>query len=258
MIGLTFQNNFAEVARQIERDGKQVRYATSRAINASAADVVAAEQLAMKTVLDRPTAYTVNSLTVIQSRRDKLEATILPKDGSGSNRSAAKWLDTEVAGGARRATGAERALRAAGLLPVDRFIVPAAGAELDSFGNWKRSQLSRILLDLRVTSGGNGQKVQALQQRDTDRGSRKLSRYMVLRVHSKGLQPGIYERRVSAFGHGVRPVVVFVPGAPRYKPRLPFEQVGRKAVEAGFEGHFERELAEALRTALTSPAGASR
>ncbi|MCZ2498150.1 hypothetical protein GN316_15400 [Xylophilus sp. Kf1] len=236
---------------------KQTRYATSRAINASAADVVVAEHVAMKNVLDRPTAYTLNSLRVDPSRRDKLEATVLPKDGSGSNRSAAKWLDTEVAGGARRATGAERALRAAGVLPSNRFIVPAAGAEFDAFGNWKRSQLSRILLDLRVASGTNGAKLLNVMRRDHDRGSRKLSRYMVLRVHSKGLQPGIYERRVSAFGHGVRPVVLFVPSAPRYKPRLPFDQVGRRAVDAGFAKHFERELAEALRTARTGQAGAS-
>lgn len=250
MINFSIKSNMPAVLAQIEQIGKQVRFAAAVALTKTAVDVSAAETAEMSAVFDRPTPFTLGSLRVVQARRDSLEAVVETKDAGPGGRSAEKWLSIEAAGGPRRLTGAERALRAAGILPANRYVVPSTGAELDAYGNWKRSQLTRILLDLRMNAGAApSRRLTALQARDALRGRRTLSRYFVLREHNKGLKPGIYERRVSALGHAVRPVVLFTSSAPRYKVRLPFGQAGLAVAQEKFAGYFDQALTTALETA---------
>lgn len=243
-------SNIPAVKKALTEQRRQVPFALSRALNATAADVQRDEQRVMEQRFDRPTPYTVNSLWTKRSTKVDLEAVIRPKDGgAGSGRSASAWLDVGVAGGARRMKGFELALRTAGILPSGMYVVPAAAAQLDVFGNWKRSELTRILVALR--SGATAAASRQIARRDAKRGApgSASTKYFVLRGQSDDLEPGIYERRKTTFGTAVRPIVIFTTRTPRYRRRLPFEEVARNTVRRVFERHFDREFAAAVASA---------
>ena len=63
-----------------------------------------------------------------------------------------------------------------------------------------------------------------------------------------GDDSGVWERKQSAFGDGVKPVFLYTKGAPKYRVIFPFFTIGENIAKA----HGQAELANALRDAILS------
>ncbi|WAR46954.1 hypothetical protein [Methylomonas rapida] len=184
MLKVDFENRKSpeDIARHLDGYRSQIPFATSLAINRTADLVRKAIVAEMKRVFDRPTPFTLNSLYVSPSNKDKLEAVVWLKDGNdvvkagpyatmtkdGVNWSryqpkdiaksgnvgtpATKYLGPEIFGGQRNARNSERRLRDAGLLGSSMFTTPAKGAEalLDKYGNMSGSFVKQILSGLQA------------------------------------------------------------------------------------------------------------
>lgn len=245
MVSISIKTNFPDVSRQIDNIGKQARYAAAVALTRSAQDAQAGLRAEMRSVFDRPVPFTLNSLYLKRATRDDLEARVWLKDDFGTRD---HYLLPQVYGGTRGTKSMERALQAHGLMERHTFAVPAAGARLDGNGNVLRSQITQVLSQLRVQMTGGFQS-RATGSKRSNRTIRKQGvEYFALPNARGKLSPGIYMRVKFAAGSAVRPVFLFVDTV-RYRARFKFFGVGQAIGLKAFPGHFERELAKALRTA---------
>lgn len=246
---LNMKTNFPDVARRIEEMGKQGTFAAAVALTRSAKDAQAAIKDEMRSVFDRPTAFALNGTFMKGATKANLEARVWVKDDAfGKGTPADRFLGPQIHGGARKQKGAERMLQRAGLLPAGWYAVPAVGAQLDAYGNVKRSQLVQILSQLKVQRGAGFESRATGSARSARTIARQGVTYFALPTATRGLQPGIYLKRRFAHGTAIRPVFIFVAAA-RYQPRLKFFDVGQAAAEHSFFGHFQTEMDKAIATA---------
>lgn len=230
----------------------QVRYATSRALNAIAQRVVEAEQHEMRDVFDRPKPYTLNSLRVIRSTRQDLTATVTFREPWGKGQIPAyKYLHAQIYGGPRSEKRFEVALRKAGVMPPGFVAVPGSGVRLDAYGNVPGSVIVQLLAWFRAfpEEGYRANITDAGRARMQRGGRRKYGRGYFVGFPGDGRLPfGIWERTRTGFGSAIKPIFLFVP-LTQYEAIFDFEYVGRKVVEREFAPTFDRELAAALATA---------
>lgn len=234
---------------------KQVRFAASLTLNKLAQGPVrSALQHEMADSLDRPTPFTLRSITTTQlATRDNPSAVIDFKDVAGGARPAANYLRWQVQGGERRLKAFELALRSIGVLPGGYFAVPGRGAKYDAYGNVSRGQIVAILSYFRAfPEDGRGWKMNstAATRAKMARGTRSRPgyRYFVGRPGGRGLL-GIYQDvRLARGTHELLPVFVFVQWA-RYEPRLDLQYAAQLAVDRNGQAIFRQSLAQALRTA---------
>ena len=222
-----------------------IPYAANGALNIvakRARDDIKAE---MPRVFDRPNDYTLNSLRVIESKRETLTVRISVKDDATRNGTRPEdYLLPNVFGGGRKEKRFERNLRYAGILAEGWRAVPATGAKLDAFGNLPKGEIQRILTAVRAS-------FDPAQNRSTSARSRRNARrapYFVggldrvsivggeAKVTRSTLAPGIYARE----GRGIKPVLIFVKKQPQYRKRLPFEQIVERRADADFATEFAR------------------
>jgi hypothetical protein len=246
---IDIKTNFPDVAKRLNELGRQGPFVAAVALTRSIKDAQAAIKAEMQRAFDRPTAYALNSTFVKPATKTDLEARVWIKDNAtGKGTPADRFLLPQIYGGGRGQKGMERMLQRAGLMPAGWFAVPAAGAQLDAYGNVKRSQIVQILSQLKL------QRSAGFESRATGsaRSNRSIARqgvtYFALPVKHRGLKPGIYLRRRFAHGSAVKPVFVFVSSV-QYKPRLKFFEVGQDTVWQRFPGHFNTELQKAIATA---------
>lgn len=224
---------------------KQVPFALSRAINASAKDVQKAQRGELEGRLDRPKPYTLGGTYIQYSNKANLTATIglidKPKQG---NRAPVKYLAAQIGGGHRRFVGYERALQRMGLLPNGYQVVPGQGAKLDRFGNLDAKQMNEVfgalkskVRNLRVYTG-KGKRAYAAGYFVSMPGNPKTSH----------LEPGVYKRVERARDSQPVPLLIFVKTGD-YKKRLDLIAPSREAVQRGFNQHFAREFALAMKSA---------
>lgn len=254
--------------------GKQVRYASARALNSAAFDVRLAVQDKMRQVFDRPTAYILRSIWVDRAEPARLEARVRPRYLGGKGVDPAAVLQAEVLGGQRRNTRAERALQAAGILPRGFAMVPAkwiaeSAAHGDGNGNVKGSFIVRLLAyfkafgeqGYRANMNDRGRKRLAKFGR-SESGSRKIRGVVYFVSRGRGeftgrgawrngrqqhLAAGIWQKS-GTHGVDLKPVFLFV-RLPRYRVRLDPWAVAGQVMAQRFPVHFQRELAHALATA---------
>lgn len=133
---ISIEADFRAAVRQLDNIGKrQVPFAAKNALNKLAVKVIEDEQDEMRSVFDRPTPWTVNSLFVRNyATKQDLSVTIDFKDGS-KGRSAAKYLTAQIQGGSRRTKAVENFFVRNGLMPAGSRIVPADNLTLDRYGN---------------------------------------------------------------------------------------------------------------------------
>ncbi|MCW5648363.1 MAG: hypothetical protein KIS62_01320 [Ramlibacter sp.] len=245
MVTISIKHNFPDVKREIDAIGKQARYAAAVALTRSAQDSQKELRNEMRRIFDRPTPFTLNSLYLKRATRDNLESQVWLKDDFGTRD---HYLLPNIYGGSRPRKSMERTLQAVGLMAPHTFAVPAAGAKLDRNGNVLRSQIVQLLSQLRAQRVG-GFESRATGSKRSNRAIKKqgVEYFALAKAHGK-LRPGIYARTRFAFGSAVRPVFLFVDSV-NYKDRFKFFEVGQTTGLRAFPGHFERELAQALRTA---------
>ncbi|MBL4833642.1 MAG: hypothetical protein JKY26_06660 [Pseudomonas sp.] len=214
------QRRFKQASDTIKNMDKQVAFATAVALTRTAGHAKTAITDHMPQVLDRPTKFTLNSMFVLPAKRDKPIAYVRMKGDGDRGAPAAKWLNPQIDGKARLTKGSEKRLRAKGVLPNNKSVVPAKGMKLDRYGNISRRAMRNIIEGL-------------------DSGSR----YFVLGSEDDPI--GIAERKGRK---GARLVLAFV-STPNYRRRLDFYGVGNKAIDRNLDDEFIKAYKQALATA---------
>lgn len=213
-----------DAMESLQQLGSRANRALANALNDVAGEGVKALQSHAHDVFDRPTKFTINAFRIDYAKPNRTEAAVAVKDekaGAGRAQAPEDWFQPQVYGGSRRLKNSERRLRAAGILPGNKFIAPGAGARLDAHGNISRGHIQQILSGLRVEnpSGSN------IAATDSNR-SLKKGHAQAFFVMRKGKRPiGIAERR----GKELKIVLLFV-SHPRYTPRFEFHKVLRQEV----------------------------
>jgi hypothetical protein len=197
----------------------------------------------MRSRFDRPTPYSLNSLRVVPAKKSDSQPTarVYFKDDSFKGTPASKYLSPEVHGGPRSQKRFERALIARGLMKGGKFAVPAAGAQLDQYGNARRSQIVQILSALRAF----GEQGYVANRTGSRRSQRKgaAAQYFVAAID--GIE-GVWQRQTFGFGEGIRPVFVFADAAPQYRVLVPLDKIVENVARAQFGGEFKSALEFAL------------
>lgn len=132
---------------------RQWAFATALALTKTGQSVQSAEKGEMRSVFDRPTPFTLNSLRLSPATRQRQEAHVWFKDPPRLTETQ-HYLLPQVYGGARRFKRFESLLMRAGFLPKGKALVPASGAPLDAYGNVSRGVYARIYADLKASPVG--------------------------------------------------------------------------------------------------------
>lgn len=202
-------------------------------------------------VFDRPTPYTKRAVYVDIARasRPELVASVRIADARFNRRAGRpqiNWLYPNIEGGARQTKAFETAL---GL--GRRMIVPAAGAELDRYGNIKASQIRKVVSYFGganatddVASQNTAERTKRRRRRATNR---RYGHYFFAVWHRGAgraghLHPGIYEKITGGLGSRIRPVWLFVDSA-QYAPRLDFDGIARDTFNRYIDEELDRALA---------------
>ena len=241
---------FNDVIKQLKDvQTKHIPFATSLAINRTAQKVKVAEQKEIRDVFDRPTKFTENSVFIKPSTKSNLEAKVWLKDQAVKGTPAAKYLAPQIVGGERRLKGYEVLLRSVGVLPDGYFTVPGAAAQMDGYGNIKRSQIVQIINYFRAN--------RETFQNSTDKTRERLKKstktrygieYFVGSPNDGKLPLGIWQKVFSNFGTAIRPIMIFVQSS-RYDAIYDFKFVAEKVVADNINKEFIEALNFALRTA---------
>lgn len=253
--------NTAEVLAAMDQSVKQASYALMQALNKTAEQARGEIQTEMKRVFDRPTPWAVDSLRIKYAQREKLIAAIAYKD-KNSVESSSSMIEPHVNAGQRHFKGMEARLNRAGFLPAGWNAVPGAAAQLDSYGNMSKGQITQLLNVLGTYTEAGYNKANSKTVERLAKGNAKKNiygfAYFVNRVGNAGrgrhLAPGVYQRVVTGHGSSLKPVLMFVKRA-LYKPRLDFYGIGQRVVQRDVAGNFRTAFEAAMRTARPMPNG---
>lgn len=241
---LTHSTNLSQVQAALTKtEREQIPFATALALTKTAQKVKAGEISVMKRNLDRPTQFTLNSLFVKPATKATQQARVWFKDFAPKGTPAADYLQPQVQGGQRKLKRHEKALIARGLMKSTQYAVPAAGAKLDQYGNMKRTQYVQLLSQLKAF-GEQGYTANATGSKRSTR-KRRNGAYFVATIDG---EQGVWQQVSSAFGDGVKPVLLFVDRDPSYRVRFPFFKVAENMVKANYEREFKAALDQAIKT----------
>lgn len=239
--------NAADVAQWIDkRVLKQMHFAQVVALNRTAKIVKQGELEVMRARFDRPTPYTMSSLFTMPAKRgqSQLFAKVYFKDESFKGIAATKFLAPGVYGGQRGHKRSERALIANGLMKADQYLVPAAGARLDAYGNVKRGQVVQVLSALKAF----GQQGYMANRTGSKRSQRKSSKSDYFVGNPGGEGQGIWQRVQFGHGTGAKPIFMFA-SAPKYRVIVPFEKIADNMTKKHLPVQYAIAFDEAMKTA---------
>lgn len=243
------KTNLANVRESIRTIGPQAQYAAAVALTKTAKEVQAELKEEMRRVFDRPTPFTLNSLYIKPATKQNLEALVWIKDEASKGTAAAKYLQPQIQGGSRSHKSFEKALQQGGLMPRGYFAQPAAGAQLDQYGNVKKSQIVQILSQLKVQRGGGYDSKRSNSAASKRTVARQGVTYFALTKRVGKLVPGVYLKKLFAKGSAIKPVFIFTPSA-GYTPRFKFFEIGQRIADQRMPENFDKALREALSRAI--------
>jgi len=225
-VTLDIQSTLPLATRWVQGMERQLPFAVSVALNASAFDARTAINSSTTRYFNAPTRFTQNAFFVQRSTKQNLEAIVFAEAGKGRDR--ARYLRYGIDGGARRQKGFERKFLSevvgTGRIPTNAQLAPTSLVTLDSSGNVSLATIKRIQKGLSGNQRGG---------------------FFVGTPKGGGRPAGIYRRsREQLF-----PYFVVTDRAARYRPRFPIDRLGTEAVERSFMRHFETSLAKALSSA---------
>lgn len=247
-------------ARWLGRAERQVPYATSLALNRTAAAIQKAITELMPQVFDRPTPYTLRSLRTDRATKQRLSATVGFKDFAGKGTAANRYLLPQVEGGGRRQKRFESAL---GRIGPSGYYIPAGGAEQDAYGNMSRGQVVRLMSYLQAF-GEQGYRANSTEKSRArtakmgrgEGGYRRINGVVYFISRGKGavsgnrtqhLPAGVW-RKTGTHGADVAPVLLQVDSV-QYERRLPFYETADEIYGLRFEDEFTQAFDQAIATA---------
>jgi hypothetical protein len=198
---------------------KQIPFATSKALNATAFDARKSVQTALDLQLDKPTAYTKRGVQVEKSTKKNLVAQVgfrSRKFGKGQGSiTQAEYMQRQIAGGTRLPKG--QAIP----VPVPKNMKP------NKFGNIPRGKIDRLLAD--------------------------KDKYFSGVPKGRNSGAGIWQRmpansKRKKQGGKIRMVIAYEPKA-QYQPRFRFKSVVEKSVKQNFGMRFNSAMKQALASA---------
>ena len=245
---VVLKHNVQYATRYLRNVSRQVAFARAVALSKTVLHIKSDEVTAMTEVFDRPTPWVLNSVKTRMATISKPEASVFIKTWGNKGASPAEVLTPQVEGGGRGFKAFEGALLAGGFIYPGDYVVPAAGAKLDSYGNPSRGQIVQIMSQLRVqrSSGFDSFASNSAASRRSRR--RQGVAYFALRWRRGKLKPGIYMRKDFAHGSAVKPVFLFV-GTPVYQSRFKFFEIAQRSAERYFPIYYQEAMTHALKTA---------
>lgn len=239
------------LARQFtELEMKNLPFAVMQAVNATAFEIREVWKRAAPRMFDRPVPLTINAAQYIKATKARLYAEVFLRDDATKGTPPAKYLQAQVEGGTRRKKGMELLLQAKGAMPAGYFAVPGKGAELDGYGNIKRSQINQVLSQLGARNDPLQNETDTSRDRRRKRNAKNSVRggeFFALQQKRGRMLPGIYQRITTGFGSAVKSLFIFVRST-RYKPRYPLFSLAQRAWDKLLPFHFNRELEKAVQS----------
>jgi hypothetical protein len=192
----------------------------------------------MKQVFDRPTRFTLNSLSVHPATMEKPEARVWFKPMPRFE--GHHYVEPHVFGANGRILRRfEKHLQRTGQMPSGWYAVPGEAVKLDAHGNIPASQYVRILSVLNAfPEGGYLMNRTAASIRRRMASGKAPIDLVVLRSGPRG--PGIYVRD----GRDLKQLIGYVPRV-AYRKRFDFFGVAAKAVATELPTQFRRALRDA-------------
>lgn len=226
---------------------KRNKQAAAISLNETADQVVAVLRDQMQKDFDRPTSYTLNSLTRTKATTESLSVTVRPREFAGKGTPAKNYLKPEIYGGDRHQKRFEAALQARGVLPRGMYAYPGSGATKDAYGNMPGSQIVQILSYFQAFGEvGYRANMDAKGRARLAKGSRKRGfgfEYFAVRKKRGGLVPGVWKRTsFGAMGKAVSPILIFGK-KPVYTRRYRWYEIARRTAERQWLYNFRRAMA---------------
>ena len=236
-----------QLQRTLDGMQKQVRYATSRALNNVAYKVNAELKSEMQhRFKGGATAYTLRSFKIDKSNKENLTAVIsMRSDAPTGGTSYVKSLGHLFAGGTRQWKKLEGWLRGKGILPDGYMAVPGAMAPLDMRGNMKRRQLGEMTALL--TAKDKRDRI-GLTRWQNGKVGKDIGFFVIKPGAKSHLPPGVWRRIETGRTSAVQPYIMFVkPG--NWQQFIDMRKVAERIVSAHWHKEFDKEITAALRSA---------
>lgn len=244
MIKIEATTTVQELSRAMRSlSDKQLPFALALAATKVGQKVQRAIQAAVRNDLDNPTRTTTSSLFLKSATKAKPEASVWFKDRWFAGVPADAYMRPAVYGGQRKHKRFEKALIGRGLMKSGQYAIPRPDV-LDSHGNVKGSQIMRILSGLGAAETMAGYTANASNSRRSRAKNNK--RFFVAKI---GNAEGVWERKQSAFGSGVKLWFLFVDSAPQYEQKLDFFGIAERVVNENYADEFKSALDYAIETA---------
>ena len=237
---------FDALAASLGDQARQIPFAASLALNATARSVRTATLAEMAAQFDRPTPLVMKSLFIAPATKAKLQAAVYLEDreiGGKNSRSMAEILGHQFAGGTRLRKRMENAFTAAGLISLGEYLVPGPDAKLDQYGNLSRGQAQQIYAALRLFRDPYQN---ATQSPRSQRHAKAAGRIF----WSDG--KGANKRRRGLWatdGRGFPKLLMLVIPTPVYRRRIDMDRLAADIVDRDFPANFDAALKKALATA---------
>lgn len=238
---LSIQSDLSRAARDVRALGKQAAFAQVVALTRTAIVGRDALRTEMRSVLDRPTPYTIQGAIAKPATKVRPEASVSIQDEtSRAGTPGATYLGPQIEGGSRSIKRFEKRLQLDGVMQRGWFAVPGQYCKLDDHGNISRGQITQILSQLtRTKVSGYTANISARSRKGAIK--RSGGAFFALPFGLGELQPGIYQ--TVTYRKQPRPIIIFVKSV-NYTPKLDFYGVVERAVEAAYDANFDTALAQ--------------
>ena len=223
----------------LQRLHAQTPFALARALTWTAKDAQAAGTNEMRSVFDRPTAYTLRSLFVTPATKSSRVAVVGLKNRqlSKAPRTPTDVLGQQFVGGGRMVKRLEQMFAKAGLISSGEFLAPGAGAKIDAYGNLSRGLIAQIAAQLKLFTD-------SYQWSSKSKRSVMAAKKAGQMFWSRGghLKRGVWMRDGRS---AVKPILMVV-SSPQYRPLLDLHAITTKVVADRFPQHWRNSFASAL------------
>lgn len=224
-----------EIAKALDAFPGKAHRACAVALTKAAKAIKADEVNEMKSVFDRPTRWTLNSLQLVPATKNDLTARVLVKD---QPRMSQHYLVPQVEGGPRKLKGFERGLD-------NEEFVPGAGVKLNAAGNVPVSSIKKVLAGATKRRSPeyvhikekHGKLWPGVYQRiKTTKGFNRKTHRTAGRMIQRGRMRGRFASAIIA--RGLKPIMLEGRTGHKVKPLLDFYGVAHRTFNQRFEPLF--------------------
>jgi hypothetical protein len=225
-LSLDISSELPKAIRWTEQMTRQLPFAVSQALNATAFDARRAINGATKQYFDRPARFTQNAFFVQRSTKRKLEALVYAEAAAGRDR--ARYLRYGIKGGDRVQKGFERKFLAEVVgtrrIPSNAQLIPTSLVKLNAQGNVSLATIKRIQKGLATKGSGT---------------------FFIGTPKGGDRKPGIYRRSKGQ----LFPYFIAINKRSSYSRRFPIVDIGSKVAGRRFGPYLRSSLEKALATA---------